>query len=439
MNTVEIIGRKRDGINLSREEIRHFVNGYVQGDIEDYHAAAFLMAIYLRGMGSQETFELTMALVDSGDKVDLTDTLDFVVDKHSSGGVGDKTTLVVLPLVVSAGLPVGKMSGRGLAFSGGTLDKLESISGFNVNLSIEEFKAQVSEHSIALAGQTAQLAPADGKFYALRDVTGTVSSKPLIASSIMSKKIAGGAHGVLLDVKVGLGAFMQRLEDAQDLARIMVGLGQGAGQKVTALISDMNQPLGYAVGNALEVKEAIETLQGAGPDDFREHCLVVAGHMLRLAGKSKQHDLSDVRPILERKLSNGEAFDMFKKLVALQGGDVSQVDDPSTLPQAEIIQEVSAPRSGYLDRIDAREIGLSALWLGAGRYRKGDPVDHAVGVVVHRKVGTYVEKGMPLFTIHARTSAKADEGVMRVMNAFSWAERPGLPLFYDTIFDGDLS
>lgn len=434
MNTVEIIGRKRDGINLSRDEIRYFVNGYMNGEIEDYHAAAFLMAVYLRGMGSKETFELTMALVESGDRVDLNDTLDFVVDKHSSGGVGDKTTLVVLPLVVSCGLPVGKMSGRGLAFSGGTLDKLESIQGFQVDLSIDAFKAQVAEHGIALGGQTAQLAPADGKLYALRDVTGTVSSKPLIASSIMSKKIAGGANGVLLDVKVGLGAFMQNIEDAVDLAKIMVGLGTGAGQKVTALISDMNQPLGYAVGNAIEVREAIETLRGDGPTDFREHCIVVAGHMLRLAGRSKQHDLSDVRPIIERKLASGEAYEMFKKLIELQGGDISQVDEPDLLPTAPIIQEVKSPKSGYLDRIDAREIGLAALWLGAGRYRKGDPVDHAVGVVVHKKVGEYVEKDEPLFTIHARKTDQADTGVVRVMNAFSWADRPGLPLFYDTIY-----
>ncbi len=438
MNTVEIIGRKRDGVNLSRDEIRYFVNGYINGDIEDYHAAAFLMAVYLRGMGSQETFELTMALVESGQQVNLSDTVDFVVDKHSSGGVGDKTTLVVLPIVVSCGLPVGKMSGRGLAFSGGTLDKLESISGFNVHLTIDEFKQQVATHNIALAGQTAQLAPADGLFYALRDVTGTVSSKPLIASSIMSKKIAGGANGVVLDVKVGLGAFMQRLEDAVDLARIMVRLGNSAGQKVTALISDMNQPLGHAVGNAIEVKEAIDTLKGMGPSDFREHCIVVAGHMLKLAGISKRADLTDVRPIIERKLVSGEAFDVFRKLIEVQGGDVSQVDQPEKLPQAPIIQEVAAPRSGYLDRIDAREIGLSALWLGAGRYRKGDPVDHAVGVVVHHKVGERIERGDPLFTIHARNNEQADEGVIRVMNAFSWADRPGLPLFYDTILDSDV-
>jgi len=438
MNTVEIIGRKRDGINLSRDEIRFFVEGYIKGDIEDYQAAAFLMAVYLRGMGSKETLELTLALAESGDQIDLSDVVKFAVDKHSSGGVGDKTSLVVLPLVAACGQPVAKMSGRGLAFTGGTLDKLESIEGFHSDLTIEQFKNQVAEHGIVIGGQTADLAPADGLFYALRDVTGTVSSKPLIASSIMSKKLAGGADAVMLDVKMGLGAFMQRLEDAIDLAEIMVEIGRGAGRKVTAIISDMNQPLGNAVGNALEVKEAIAALHGGGPPDFVEHCITIAGHMLYLGGQSKKRDLSDVRPILERKIQNGEAWDMFRKMIQLQGGNVEQVDNPDLLPTAPLVQEVKAPRSGYIDRFDAREVGLAALWLGAGRYRKGDPVDHAVGVVVHKKVGEYAEKGEPIFTIHAGDAKTADQGVSRVMNSIGWADRAGLPLFYETIFPSDV-
>ncbi len=433
MNPIDIIAKKRDGQELSREEIRFFVEGFTRGEITDYQAAAWCMAVYLRGMTRRETTELTLAMAESGEVLDFSGVLDFVVDKHSSGGVGDKTTLVVLPLVVACGVPVAKMSGRGLSFSGGTLDKMESISGYRVNLTREEFLRQVERYGIVLSGQTADLAPADGKFYAIRDVTGTVPSKPLIASSIMSKKIAAGADAIVLDVKAGVGAFMQTVEEATELARLMIEIGEDAGRRVTALISDMNQPLGYAVGNALEVREAIETLQGGGPPDLIEHCLVVAGHMLRLAGKSTAPDLSDIRPILEEKRRNGEAWEVFRTLVRAQGGDVSQIDQPERLPRAPLIVEVTSPRTGYLRMVHAREIGLAAVDLGAGRRKKGDPIDHAVGIVVHHKVGDYVEKGEPLFTIHARTAEAAQAAQQRVMNAHAWSERPGLPLFYDVL------
>ena len=433
MNVISIIEKKRDGYALTEDEIRYFVRGYTADDIPDYQAAAWAMAVYLQGMNRDEIIALTMALAQSGDMIDLHEVIDFAVDKHSSGGVGDKTSLVVLPLVAAFGVPVAKMSGRGLSFTGGTLDKLESIDGYNVNLTEEQFLRQVQEVGIVLAGQTRELAPADGKLYALRDVTGTVSSIPLIASSIMSKKIASGADAIVLDVKVGSGAFMRTVEDARRLAQLMVEIGTGVGRRVTALLSDMNQPLGNAVGNALEVREAIDTLRGGGPADLIEHCITVAGHMLRLAGKSQAEDLSDIRPQLEEKLANGEAFEVFKRLIAAQGGDVSQVEEPARLPTAPVIVEVESPQSGYLRTVDALEIGLAAADLGAGRKKKGDPVDHAVGLVVHKKVGEYVEKGDRLFTIHARTEDAAAQARERVLAAHEWADRPGIPLFYDVI------
>ena len=433
MNVISIIEKKRDGYALTEDEIRYFVRGYTADDIPDYQAAAWAMAVYLQGMNRDEIIALTMALAESGDMIDLHEVIDFAVDKHSSGGVGDKTSLVVLPLVAAFGVPVAKMSGRGLSFTGGTLDKLESIDGYNVNLTEEQFLRQVQEVGIVLAGQTRELAPADGKLYALRDVTGTVSSIPLIASSIMSKKIASGADAIVLDVKVGSGAFMRTVEDARRLAQLMVEIGTGVGRRVTALLSDMNQPLGNAVGNALEVREAIDTLRGGGPADLIEHCITVAGHMLRLAGKSQAEDLSDIRPQLEEKLANGEAFEVFKRLIAAQGGDVSQVEEPARLPTAPVIVEVESPQSGYLRTVDALEIGLAAADLGAGRKKKGDPVDHAVGLVVHHKVGEYVEKGDRLFTIHARTEDAAAQARERVLAAHEWADRPGIPLFYDVI------
>jgi pyrimidine-nucleoside phosphorylase len=437
MQAVGIIQKKRYGGALSAEEIRFFVGGFVRGEIPDYQAAAWLMAVCVNGMTRRETVDLTLTMAESGDVLDLSPVVDFAVDKHSSGGVGDKTTLVVLPLVAACDVPVGKMTGRGLSFSGGTVDKLESIRGYQADLTTEQFLEQLDRVGIVLAGQSADLAPADGALYALRDVTGTVESKPLIASSIMSKKLAAGADGIVLDVKAGSGAFMHTVDEARELARIMVDIGLDAGRKMTALISDMNQPLGYAVGTALEVREAVETLRGSGSPDLVEHCMVVAGHMLRLAGVSSRVDLVDVRPMLEEKLGSGEALEMFRRLVEAQGGDVSQVDDLDKLPSARIVREVAAPRGGYLAGLNAREVGLTAVDLGAGRAKKGDPIDHAVGIVVHRKVGDEVSAGEPLFTIHANDEGKAKAAEARMLAAHTWSEESveALPLFYDVIVE----
>lgn len=435
VNAVSIIEKKRDGQPLTADEITFFVQGFASGAIPDYQAAAWCMAVYLNGMSRREIVDLTLAMADSGDRLDLSTAVDFAVDKHSSGGVGDKTSLVVLPLVAACGVPVGKMSGRGLSFSGGTLDKIESIAGYDVDLTTEQFLTQLAEVGIVLAGQSVDLAPADGKFYALRDVTGTVPSKPLIAASIMSKKLAAGADGIVLDVKAGKGAFMQSVDDARELARIMLEIGLDAGRKMTALVADMNQPLGHAVGNALEVREAVETLRGDGPPDLVEHCLVVAGHMLRLAGQAQAEDLSDVRPTLEEKLSNGEALAVFKRLVEAQGGDVTQVEKLHTLPTVPYVEVVSAPQAGILAGLDAREVGLAALEMGAGRHEKGDPIDHAVGIVVHHKVGDEVQTGDPLFTLHASSHESSDVARERLLAAHTWSEEPvePLPLFYDVL------
>jgi pyrimidine-nucleoside phosphorylase len=371
MRAMDIIARKRDGAELSTEEINFFIQAYSEGMIPDYQAAAWLMAVYLNGMTRRETIDLTMAMAHSGDVLDLSDVLPVSVDKHSSGGVGDKTTLVVLPIVAACGVPVAKMSGRGLGFSGGTLDKMESIRGYRITLTQDEFRAQARKYGIVLAGQSANLAPADGKLYALRDVTATVSSLPLIASSIMSKKIAAGANAIVLDVKVGLGAFMARIDDAKQLARLMVDIGHGSGRRVVALISDMNQPLGKAVGNALEVKEAIECLQGGGPTDLREHCLAVAAHMLSLARGSKNDSaLAEHMAEAADRLRNGAAFEKFRTMVKAQGGDLSMVDDPSLLPKARTVVVLKAQRSGYVAQLSAYQVGVASVELGAGRERK---------------------------------------------------------------------
>ena len=431
MRAVDIIIKKRDKGELTQEELNYFVQGFVKGDISDYQVSAWAMAVLLNGMTAQETTDLTLAMVLSGRILDLTGVVDIAVDKHSSGGVGDKTSLVVLPIVSACGLPVGKMSGRGLGFSGGTLDKMESIPGYRVDLNTDEFKKQLKEKGIVLTGQSMDLAPADGKLYALRDVTGTVASIPLIASSIMSKKIAAGAQAIVLDVKVGKGAFMETLEMARELAGLMTQIGELAGRTTVCLLSDMNQPLGHAVGNALEVSEAIDALHGGGPADLREHCLHVSAHML-VVGK-RAGDLDEGRRMAESALANGSAFEKFRVLVAAQGGDVSYVDQPEKLPKAKLVQVVEAPRSGWLAEIDARAVGEASVALGAGRAQKSDAVDHAVGFVVHHKVGDRVEVGGPLFTVHADNAAKAAEARDAVLSAhvFSDAAVPALPLFYD--------
>lgn len=431
MRAVDIIIKKRDKAELSSQEIEFFVRGFTKGDIPDYQASAFAMAIMLNGMTPFETADLTLAMARSGQVLDLSGIVDIAVDKHSSGGVGDKTSLTVLPIVVACGLPVGKMSGRGLGFSGGTLDKLESIPGYRVDLSTEEFKQQLKEKGVVLTGQSLDLAPADGKLYALRDVTGTVPSTALIASSIMSKKIAAGAQAILLDVKTGLGAFMETLDEARILANLMVDIGKLAGRKTVALLSDMNQPLGNAVGNALEVVEAIEALHGRGPEDFREHCLHVSAHMLVLGNRAK--DLAEGRTMAEKSLADGSAWEKFRVLVQAQGGDVSFVDDPARLPKAEQVEAVMAPRNGFISQVHARIVGEAAVALGAGRAKKGDPVDHAVGFILDKKVGDKVTEGELLFEIHANDAEKLAEARKTVLSAhlFSDESVPPLPLFYE--------
>jgi pyrimidine-nucleoside phosphorylase len=425
MRAVDIIARKRDGMALNAEEIEFFVQGFTQGTIPDYQVAAWLMAIVLRGMDRQETIDLTMSMVRSGDQLDLQDIAPFVTDKHSTGGVGDKTTLVVAPLVSAAGVHVGKMSGRGLGFTGGTLDKLESIPGYRSDLTVEEFRTQLQATRIVVTGQSADLAPADGKLYALRDVTATVDSLPLIASSIMSKKIAAGANGIVLDVKVGHGAFMQTEQDAQALASMMVDIGKRMGRRVRAVISDMNQPLGNAVGNAVELREALDTLHGQGPTDFRNHCLTIAGQMLLLAGQA-QAETGAVTE-LGRLLDGGQARAKFREWIAAQKGDTSYVDDPSRLPTARFVRELLAPRSGYVAGLNAREVGLTSMLLGGGRAKKGDRVDHAVGIVLRAKIGHRVMEGQPLLTIHADDEAKLAGASQRLLAAYEWSDEPVSP------------
>ncbi len=351
MKAVDIIIKKRDKKELSKEEIEFFINGFTAGDIPDYQAAAWAMAVLLNDMTDQETTNLTLAMAHSGDILDLSDVVDICLDKHSTGGVGDKTTLVVEPLVAACGLPFGKMSGRGLGFSGGTLDKMESIPGYRVNLTREEFINQLKTVGIVLSGQSGDLAPADGKMYALRDVTGTVPSMPLIASSVMSKKIAGGAQVIVLDVKVGIGAFMETLEDARILSRLLVSIAQISGRKAVCLLSDMNQPLGNAVGNSLELLEAIDTLHGGGPNDFVEHCLSAAAYLVMLGKKA--NSLIQARQMVEDALRNGIAWEKFRQMVIAQGGDVNYIDQPDLLPKAKFIETVNVSQNGYLHWVDA--------------------------------------------------------------------------------------
>src|SRR5512143_1351922 len=420
MRAVDLIVKKREKGELTKKEIEFFIQGYARGEIPDYQAAAWAMAVALNGMTPRETTDLTLAMAHSGEILDMSGVVDIDVDKHSSGGVGDKTSLTVLPAVAACGLPVGKMSGRGLGFSGGTLDKLESIPGYRVDLNTDEFKKQLKERGIVLTGQSMDLAPADGKLYSLRDVTGTVPSIPLIASSIMSKKIAAGAQAIVLDVKVGHGAFMETLDMARELAGLMEKIGDLAGRKTVCLLSDMNQPLGHAVGNALEVKEAIDALKGGGPEDFREHCLHVTAHML-VVGK-RASDLDEGRRMAEKAIANGSAFEKFRVLVQAQGGDVSYVDDPTKFPRAKFVEVVNAPRNGYISQVQARSVGEASVTLGAGRAKKSDAVDHAVGFVIHKKVGDPVQKGEPLFTIHANDESKLAEARETVLAAHLFSD-----------------
>lgn len=433
MRMVDIIIKKRDGHALSPAEIDWFVAEYTAGNIPHYQAAALMMAIYLQGMNRQETVEMTLAMARSGEMLDLHDVAPFVVDKHSSGGVGDKTTLAVQPAVAACGVPVGKMSGRGLGSSGGTLDKMESFPGWASGLTLPQYKRQLAEIGVVLAGQTGDLAPADGKLYALRDVTGTVSTMPLIAASIMSKKLAAGADAVLLDVKMGSGAFMRTVEDAQKLARIMVDIGSDAGRKTVALISDMNQPLGHAIGNALEVKEALDTLPGGGPPDFVEHCLTTAGHMLLLAGKAG--DLDEAKGMVTAVFQNGSALQKFRQLVEAQGGDPAYVDNPDLLPQAAYMEPITAPRGGVIAAMDTAQIGWACVHLGGGRLVKTDEIDHAVGFVFPAKVGDRYAAGDTLGFVHANDPDKLAQSRQELLDALTWTDEPVAPLphFYGVI------
>jgi pyrimidine-nucleoside phosphorylase len=432
MRAVDIIIKKREHSELTREEIDFFVQGFTRGEIPDYQVSAWAMAVLLNEMTPRETTDLTLAMAHSGEVLDMAKfAKGVVVDKHSTGGVGDKTTLVVLPIVAACGLPAAKMSGRGLGFSGGTLDKMESFPGYRVDLTTDEFVRQLQEIGIVLSGQSRDLAPADGKLYALRDVTGTVQSLPLIASSIMSKKIAAGAQAMLLDVKVGLGAFMKTLDEARALAQMMINIGELAGRRVVTVLSDMNQPLGQAVGNILEVREALDTLRGSGPEDFREHCLHVSAHMLVLG--SVASDLETGRIMAERSIVESTALQKFRTLIAAQGGDVSYVDEPEKFPKAKFIEPLAADRSGFLSQVNAQVIGEESVTLGAGRAKKGDPIDHTVGIIVHRRVGDWIERGEALVAIHANDAATLASVRERLRKAFVWSEKPvpPLPLFYE--------
>lgn len=433
MRAVDIIIKKRDKQELNQEEIEFFVHGFTTGEIPDYQVSAWAMAVLLNGMTDQETTFLTQAMAHSGDILDLSSISSIVVDKHSTGGVGDKTTLVVAPLVAACGLKVGKMSGRGLGFSGGTLDKLESIPGYRVDLSVTEFLQQLKDIGVVVTGQSADLAPADGKLYGLRDVTGTVPAMPLIASSVMSKKIAAGANVIVLDVKVGMGAFMTNLADARKLGEMMVAIGSLSGKKVRAILSDMNQPLGEAVGNAMELKEAIEALHGAGPADLREHCLELACHLLEMGGISS--NLEGARKIAKENLDNGSAWKKFRQLVEAQGGDVSYIDHPEKLPQAPFIETVHAQRCGYLSKVNARIIGETSVAMGAGREKKGDMIDLEVGILVHCKVGDEVKEGQKLFTIHSKSQEAISNIRKSLLSSLEYVSDPceRLPLFYGLI------
>lgn len=421
MRMYDIIVKTRDGGRLTEDEIRYIIAGYTAGEIPDYQMAAWCMAVYFRGLDREMTAALTQAMVDSGEVLSWPE-LPGRVDKHSTGGVGDKTTLVLAPWVAAAGVPMAKMSGRGLGHTGGTLDKLSAIPGFRTELTREEFLRVVQKVGVAIVGQTGNLTPADKKLYSLRDVTATVDSIPLIASSIMSKKIAAGADYIVLDVKVGNGAFMRDLSSADELARTMVDIGERMGKKTVALLTDMNQPLGRAVGNALEVREAIEALQGKGPRDLMELCLVLGAEILVLVGKAKTADRA--RSLLEKVLETGAALQKFQDMIEAQGGDKGVVDEPERLSSAPVIVEYTAPRAGYITAIPAREIGRIAMELGAGRERKEDDIDLTVGLEVLYKVGDYIRQGQPLIRIHSSSLEAARRAQQRLGSFIGIGENP---------------
>lgn len=416
MRMYDIILKKRDGGELERSEMEFWINGCVRGTVPDYQSAALLMAVFFRGLSPRETSDLTMLMCRSGDTIDLSGLPGIKVDKHSTGGVGDKTTLVVGPLVASAGVPVAKMSGRGLGHTGGTTDKLESIPGFRVEMDYRDFIRQVRETGLAVAAQTGNLVPADKRLYALRDVTATVDNLSLIAASVMSKKLASGADAIVLDVKSGRGAFMKNALDATGLARLMVDIGKSLGRKTVALITSMDQPLGRTVGNALEVREAIETLQNRGPADLRELCLALGSEMLVLAGKASSN--GEALKTLKKNLRSGSALAKFGEMIEAQGGDADVIANAGLLPEASVKTVVPAETGGFVVKCDAMKIGLAAMSLGAGRETKESAIDLAAGVVLHKKEGDRVSPGKPLATLHHSAGTRPDRAVELVRQAY---------------------
>lgn len=439
MRAYDLILKKRNGKTLTQQEINYLVEGYTAGKIPDYQMSAFCMAVFFQGMEPREIADLTMAMARSGDMLSLSGIEGRKIDKHSTGGVGDTTTLVLAPLVASCGVPVAKMSGRGLGHTGGTIDKLESIAGFQVAIPENRFIEQVNSIKVSVVGQTGELAPADKALYALRDVTATVESIPLIASSIMSKKLAAGADGFVLDVKCGQGAFMQNRADAVRLAKTMVSIGAQVGKDTVALVTDMNQPLGYAIGNALEVKEAILTLDDSGPEDLRELCLLLGTEMLLLAGRCNSE--TEARELLVRKLASKQALVKLKEMIEAQGGDSRVVGDLARLPQAKLRYSVKAEASGSITAIDSLEVGLTAMSLGAGRETKDSTIDLAVGLELRKKVGDGVEQGEEIALLHANDQGKLDQAIKRIKNSFQISQNSigKLPLLYEKITSADLN
>ncbi|MGE4282902.1 MAG: pyrimidine-nucleoside phosphorylase [Clostridia bacterium] len=422
MRMYDIIAKKRDGIELSSEEINYWIQGYTKGDIPDYQSSALLMAIFLKGMSKRETVDLTMSMAGSGEQLDLSSIKGVKVDKHSTGGVGDKTTLILGPLVASAGVPVAKMSGRGLGHTGGTIDKLEAIPGFNTQLTQSEFIDNVNKIGISIVGQTGNLVPADKKIYALRDVTATVNHISLIASSIMSKKIAAGSDAIILDVKMGNGAFMKDVDEAFQLAQEMVEIGDGAGKGITAVITDMNQPLGYAVGNSIEVIEAIETLKGKGPKDLTDLCLTLGSHMLVMS--KKVTTVEEGKIILTEKLYSGQALKKFEELIISQGGDKNVIEHYDLFPQTKFVEKVAVKDEGYVEFINSEKIGIASLVSGAGRITKESKIDVGAGIILHKKIGDKVKQGDIIASIYLSDDAKLEEIHAHIIAAYKISTVP---------------
>ncbi len=421
MNILEIIAKKRDGGKLSKEEIDYFIENYTSGVVTDYQAAALVMAIYIKGMDYEETTNLTLAMANSGEVLDLSD-LGLVVDKHSTGGIGDKITLILLPIIASIGIPAAKMSGRGLGFTGGTIDKLESIPGYDTGISVEEFINNVKNIGISLMGQTLNLAPADKKLYALRDTISCIDNIPLIASSIMSKKIAAGAEKIVLEVTVGSGAFMKTIEDARKLSETMIGIGKLANKETICVLTNMNEPIGYSIGNSLEVKEAIEALNGNIQDDVKEIILELGSNMMMLAGKGD--NIEENKKVIMEKINSGEALNKFKELVQNQGGDVSYIDNPDKFEKAKYIMPVMAEKTAYVKGMKNDDIGYISCSLGAGRIRKDDPINNKVGIIINKKIGDKVESGEIIGYIHADDEIKGATAIKKLLNCYEWSDEP---------------